>query len=145
MHLDLRRCAVMIALLCGLSPISFSKPIKSCSNATLEGSYGFTFRGTNLDLKVDFIMMGRFEADGKGIFTGTESQSVHGKVGRGPFTGTYSVNPDCTGSANMKFQGAKWEAKMDFVLVSDGNEICILDVGGGTVEFGEAKRQFRKK
>ncbi|MBV9762746.1 MAG: hypothetical protein JO340_19455 [Acidobacteriaceae bacterium] len=130
-----------IAGLCLLPSPMFSQ---SCSNASLQGGYGFSFHGTNLEMKLDFIMVGAFEADGKGAFKGTESQSVSGKVSRGPFTGSYTVQPDCTGSAVLKFEGSNFDAKLDFALVADGDELLILDVGGGNLESGEAKREFRK-
>ncbi|MGC2698035.1 MAG: hypothetical protein WA738_19790 [Candidatus Angelobacter sp.] len=145
MYGKISRCALLTAVLCALSSVAFSQTDRQCSNADLGGDYGFTFHGTNLELKVSFIIIGRFEADGKGIFKGTESESVNGKTARGPFTGTYAINPDCTGSAILRFEKSNVEAKLDFVLVEDGNEVLILDVGGGNVESGEAKRQFWKK
>jgi hypothetical protein len=89
------------------------------------------------------LMVGKFNADGQGNFKGTESQSVSGKVAKGPFTGTYVVNSDCTGSAEISFVPPNVE-KIDFVLVADGDEVLMIDVGGNTLESGEAKRQFRK-
>ncbi len=133
------------AFLLALSQLALSQTTRTCSNADLQGSFGFSFHGTNLEAKVGYIIVGRFEADGKGNFKGTESESVNGKVGRGPFTGTYAVQADCTGSATFKFTGTNTEAKLDFVLISDGDEIYILDTGGGNLESGQAKRQFRTK
>ena len=134
----------MIAVVFALSAVALSQPTKPCSNADLAGSYGFSFDGTNLEMNVRFIIVGRFDADGKGNFKGTDSESVNGKVARGPFTGTYTVNPDCAGSGVLHFEGANFDAKLDFVLVSDGDEIFLIDVGGGNLESGTAKRQSRK-
>jgi hypothetical protein len=144
MYLNLLRCGYLLAALCTLSASSFSETPNSCSNATLAGAYGYSVHGTNLQAKVDFAMVGNFEADGQGSFSGTESDSVNGRVAHGPFTGTYIIRPDCSGSAKLKFQKSNVEALLDFVVVSNGNEMYIIDVGGGNIEFGEGKRQFRK-
>ena len=143
MYWNILRRAGVATVLCALSSVSFSKTVKSCSAADLEGGYGFSFHGTNLGLKVSMLMVGRFEADGKGSFKGTESQSVNGKVLQGPFNGTYVVNPDCTGSADLMFGGPNVE-KVNFVMIEDRDEIFLIDVGGNTLESGEAKRQSRK-
>lgn len=142
MNLNIRRCAYLLAALCALSAYSFAETPKACSNATLAGSYGYSVHGTNLEAKFDFVMVGNFETDSQGTFNGTESESVNGKVARGPFTGTYAVRPDCSGSAKLKFLKSNVEVLLDFVLVANGNEMYIIDMGGGNVEFGEGKRQF---
>ena len=139
------RCVLAVAILCTMSSVGFSQTAKVCSNSDLQGDYGFSFHGTNLEAKVSFVILGRFEADGKGGFKGTESDSVNGKVARGPFAGTYTVNPDCTGSGTLTFEKTNVTAKLDFVIVSCGNEVLLLDVGGGNVESGEARRQFSTK
>jgi hypothetical protein len=143
MHWKTSRSILLVAVVWGLNLAAFSQTLKTCSNADLKGDYGFSFHGTNLGLKVGMVMVGKFNADGQGNLKGTESQSVNGKVARGPFTGTYVVNPDCTGSAEITFMPPNAE-RVDFVIVGDGDEILMMDVGGNTLESGEAKRQFRK-
>jgi hypothetical protein len=70
-----------------------------CTNATLRGDYAFSV--------IDFILpqvvvgIGRF--DGKGGFTQvdyiSDSLRTTGAISfRGGETGSYTVNPDCTGS-----------------------------------------------
>lgn len=140
---NILRNALVISNICLFASAASSQTPKACSNADLKGTYGFSFRGTNLGMKVSMVMMGRFEADGQGNFKGIESESVNGRVARGAgFNGTYTINPDCTGSSEITFEVSNVKSKMDFVLVDDGNEIFIVDVGGGTAESGEAKRQF---
>lgn len=140
---NMSRGALLAVVVWALNLAAVSQTPKVCSNADLKGDYGFTFHGTNLGLKVEMMMVGKFNADGQGNFKGTESQSVNGKVARGPFTGTYVVNHDCTGSADIVFAPPNVE-KVDFVIVEDGSEIFLMDVGGNTLEAGEAKRQFQK-
>ena len=143
MYGNISRSVLLTAVLCLMNLAASSQVQRPCSNADLKGDYGFSFHGTNLGLKVDMLMVGKFNADGQGNFKGTESQSVSGKVAKGPFTGTYVVNSDCTGSAEISFVPPNVE-KIDFVLVADGDEVLMIDVGGNTLESGEAKRQFRK-
>ena len=124
---------------------AFSSGFQACSNATLEGAFGFSLSGKNVSLNADYVLVGRFEAHGKGEYRGAGSQSVNGRMARGEFSGTYKVNPDCTGTAEIIFAKTEVKAQLDFVLVNDGNEIYLIDVGGKTVEFGQAKRLFFRK
>lgn len=140
---NISRGVLLAVALCMMSLAAFSQVQKPCSNADLKGDYGFSFHGTNLGLKVEMLMVGKINADGQGNFKGIESQSVNGKVAHGPFTGTYVVNPDCTGSAEISFVPPNVE-KVDFVLVDDGDEVFMIDVGGNTLESGDAKRLSRK-
>lgn len=117
---------------------------EDCSNKNLNGAFGFLVAGTNVDANVLFAISGRFVSDGNGSFTGTGNQSVAGRViEQFPFTGHYVVAPDCTGAAVFSFPGGL-AARLDFVLVDNGNEIIILDADQGTVEYGRAKKQFTR-
>src|SRR5215469_11724377 len=69
-----------------------------CTNATLKGSYGFNFNGTTGTLPLAIVGVAKFDGDGN--FPATYSISSNGTVNTGVhITGTYKVNPDCTGSA----------------------------------------------
>jgi hypothetical protein len=143
MNRNLLRCVLAIAFSYSTGVVAYSQTT-ACSSADLKGDYGFSFHGKNLGMKVEMLMVGRIEADGKGNFKGVHSESVNGSIDHGPFSGTYVINPDCTGSAEMNFGGPNVE-KVDIVLVDDGSEILMIDVGGNTLESGEAKRLFRKR
>src|SRR5258707_15656111 len=68
----------------------------NCSNATLNGSYGLRATGTVIGVG-DFAAVGRFTFDGKGNLTGKLFVRVAGNnMEPPPFTGTYSVSPECT-------------------------------------------------
>ena len=67
-----------------------------CTNATLKGDYAFAVTGPQF-----VVGIGRF--DGKGGFTQvdyiSDSLRTTGAISfRGGETGSYTVNPDCTGS-----------------------------------------------
>jgi hypothetical protein len=83
---------------------------KTCSNRTLRGDYGFTIGGTILPpspapaLLLRGLALTRF--DGHGNFSQVDFVTVNGAPSRTdwrPATGTYDVNPDCTGTAEINF------------------------------------------
>ena len=95
-----------------------------------------------MEFKVLFAINGSFLADGQGTFYGTANESVGGQiVFQAAFKGTYTMRPNCTGTALFAFPNDQF-ANLEFVLVDDGNEMMILDTDKGTVEFGTAKKQF---
>jgi hypothetical protein len=109
----------------------------ACTAADLKGNYGFTLRGRNIEMG-DYALVGVFEVDGRGGFKGKGLQSLDGKQARLTFTGTYTVEDDCIGVADLLF-GGKLPAKVLFVIVSDGSEVLLMDVGE-TIETGMAKK-----
>jgi hypothetical protein len=63
--------------------------------------------------------------DGKGNLTGTEHVVVNGMSFNPGFdknSGTYSVNPDCTGTALVNTPNSPVPLKLYFVIVDDGKE-----------------------
>jgi hypothetical protein len=108
-----------------------------CSNATLHGSYGLHAEGTVIGVG-DFAAVGRFTFDGKGNLTAKLFVRVNGNnIEPPPFTGTYSVSPDCIvtdtwgGSTHVS------------VIVDNGKGYFILNntSGEGDTISGEARRQ----
>src|SRR5271167_930653 len=110
---------------------------KECSNATLHGSYGFTATGTVAGIG-PVAEVGRATFDGKGnsTRTGTRSDGTTETV-----TGTYTVNPDCTGSG--KDTGSSQAGEIpNFVIDDDGREIRSIVFGPGVVITVVATKQF---
>jgi hypothetical protein len=63
--------------------------------------------------------------DGKGNLTGTEHVVVNGtsfNPGWDTNSGTYSVNPDCTGTAVVNTPNSPAPLNLNFVIVDDGRE-----------------------
>jgi hypothetical protein len=102
-----------------------------CTNATLLGDYGFSVAGTRPSSSYPFapietvvgVAMTHF--DGNGSLTQTDN--IHGSItgARAPDrkgTGTYTVNPDCTGTMKLLNQGAP-PLTLRIVIVDDGNEV----------------------
>ena len=114
---------------------------KGCSNATLRGSYSDQdtgiivgvgpFAGVNVDA-----------FDGKGNLTISGVSSVNGAVFPGVESGTYQVNPDCTGTYSVSdAYGDTFDAF--FVIDDNGKELKIVITDPGTVINCVAKKQFR--
>src|SRR5215472_13714304 len=104
-----------------------------CTNATLMGNYGFVFSGFTTKTKsansklVPFYGEGLFTFDGIGSASATYTYSINGGGGvpNNPYTATYTVNADCTGSmiANPPSIGDNFA----FVIVSGGAEVLATD------------------
>jgi hypothetical protein len=95
-----------------------------CSEATLEGTYlfandGVEIRGNN---QLPFAVAGREVRDGKGNVKGVASSNFNGEVFRNePFSGTYTVNADCTGT-NTFPDGTHY----DMFIAPDGSMFTVV-------------------
>jgi len=119
-----------------------------CSNATLRGSFGYTSIGTLLDSAVPppfagpFAEVGRQAFDGKGNTDGTATLSANGNPNSVTIAGTYTVNPDCTGSmaVNVSPLGVTLDAY--FVIDDHGAELRAIVTDAGVVESRVYKKQL---
>ena len=122
---------------------------KSCSNATIKGSYGYLITGTSPSggpggPLEQAIGVGVRHYDGHGAFTQVDSRkgSISGTVVDQPASGTYTVNPDCTGVMFLSAVGQPFPAELRFVVVNKGKEIrWILLTPPGPMIVGNAVRQ----
>jgi hypothetical protein len=112
---------------------------RGCSNATLRGSYTDQDTGTIVGVG-PFAGVNVDSFDGKGHLTVSGMFSVNGNVSPGVETGTYTVNPDCTGSYTV--EGAGLNIHAFFVIDQGGNELQIVITDPGTVINCVARKQF---
>jgi len=114
---------------------SFSPFQSVCTNATLEGDYGFIVTGTRPSGPggpVETIVgVALTHFDGNGNLTQTDN--IHGSISglvtpNRPGTGTYTVNSDCTGTMKLSNVGAP-TLTLAIVVVDDGNEVraAVMD------------------
>jgi hypothetical protein len=98
-----------------------------CSNRTLHGDYGFTLIGEILGPGLQFRGVVMQHYDGKGSFLQVDHIVLNGMPPAQewtPGTGTYAVNPDCTGSAVITVPGNPLSPiNLHFVVVKHGTEI----------------------
>jgi hypothetical protein len=126
--------SVMIVLvLAGASALAQSND-GHCSNRTLFGDYGYSAEGVLLPapgISLQFRSVGMTHFDGKGNLTWVEHTVVNGaplQVGWTAASGTYAVNPDCTGTAVVNTPNSPVPLDLAFVVVRQGKEIhSILD------------------
>ena len=95
-----------------------------CSNRTLNGSYGFLLDGTDLTSGFPFRGVVMQTYDGKGGITQVDHVVFNGTpppVEWAPGTGTYAVNPDCSGVALLHtFTG---DVALHFVVTDNGKQV----------------------
>ncbi len=95
-----------------------------CSEATLDGRYIFAYDGVELkgNKKVPFATAGHEVYDSKGHVKGEYSGNFGGEIIRNqPISGTYTVNPDCTGTVTYTDR-----TRVDQFISSDGSEIAFV-------------------
>lgn len=102
-----------------------------CTNATLEGDFGFTVTGTRPSAPTPgapvetIVGVAMTNFDGNGNLTQTDN--IHGSVNGFPApdrkgTGTYTINADCTGTMTLTSPGSP-TLTLRIVVVDDGNEV----------------------
>jgi hypothetical protein len=118
----------------------------ACSNSTIRGSYAFTIHGTiflpdGSTLLIDGI--DKITFDGKGNLRQVDAVATNGILTPGwrPGTGTYSVNPDCTGTQTIVIPGMS-DLHLQFIVAQSGNTIhqVVTDPGVATTAEGERVR-----
>jgi hypothetical protein len=106
-----------------------------CTDVTIQGTYGVQMHGTGpvpppVGGSQTLIGVVKRTFDGRGHFTQTDNihGSVTGWTPDRPGSGTYQVNPDCTGST--QFQPAPGAPVIEerIVLVDGGSELYSVTV-----------------
>ena len=114
----------------------------SCSLRTLKGNYVYDCAGFQLvdGQQVHFAFAGRDHYNGDGTMTGVYSISDNGTLSHHvSYTGTYTVNPDCTGAFTTKDEnGAVIHA--DLFFGRDGEEVSFVLTDPGVVDAGVERR-----
>lgn len=115
-----------------------------CTNATIQGTYAFTIHGTILNPDGSTLLidgLARTTFDGKGNLTQLDAVAVNGNVAPGwaSNTGTYSVNPDCTGTFTVT-NGAQPEVHLQMIVAHSGNTIHDMVIDPGIATTAEAER-----
>ncbi len=91
------------ALFLSLAAVASAQPQGTSSTASVQGTWGFTDTGTVFlpTGPVPFAAVGIITGDAHGNFSGTQTTSVGGRISKETFTGTGTVNSDCTGTATF--------------------------------------------
>ena len=117
-----------------------------CSEATLKGTYLFAQNGVEIKGNSEqrpFALAGYDVFDGNGEVKGVDSGNFNGEVFRkDPFTGTYTVKANCTGTVTFR-DGAAIHG--DIFIAPDGSKFAFVRtdpefVGASIDEQVTAKR-----
>jgi hypothetical protein len=132
-----------------------TKQFNACGNDSLSGTFGLAGSGVATaaatpgatPVSTPFNLFGRINADGQGFLV-QDSFGLASPLTQRRFTGTYLVNPDCTGSATLVGSDSKTR-KIDFVIVSPGGPnannvtqaLAFTFTDSGVVGSGLAQQQ----
>lgn len=118
-------CAGILALLASskhvLPTVQAHEASEGCSVATLHGAYGLVLKGEVFNVG-PIVGVGVSTFDGEGHFAGDLTNNLNGHVAQGHVTGTYTVNRNCTGIADVVGTGPH-----SFVLIDGGKQIELMD------------------
>lgn len=116
---------------------------RACGVSTLKGDYGLIVTGTRTIGAVteNFVTLSLVTFDGRGGFTaeGVSHGATTG-VRKGPVSGTYAVNANCTGAWTTNIQGVP-PIPAEIVIVDRGREIFVNAVGATEVSSGRLRRK----
>ena len=142
--------AAPIVMVCGLlvsgvSVVAQSDHDRPCSNRTLLGDYGFAIDGVILAIPgvtlppggVPFRGVTMTHFDGNGNLTQLDHDVFNGapqSTDWAPVSGTYTINPDCTGTMVLIVTGNPLSpVNLHLVVVRRGREIhTVVDVNAVT-------------
>jgi hypothetical protein len=140
--------AAVSALALGVAP-TMSAGDKGCTNASVQGTFAYTGTGfvvTPTARAGPFAEAGTQTFDGKGGTTASFTASGNGNIFQTTFTGTYTVNPDCTGTINFTASGpvppAGTIVTLFFVIDDNFNGFQAIETVPGVVVTRTARRQF---
>lgn len=98
------RTLFTLTLLLGLAAAAAAQDNPWCSTARVAGVWGYTKTGTLYlpnGTAAPFGSVGTFTLDADGYATGTQLASVAGNIAGGELDGTFTIEPDCTGSMTV--------------------------------------------
>lgn len=117
--------------------------ISRCTDRSLSGNFNATASGSDFTPagveNGDDSLFFSIHFDGHGHESGSATLNINGFSFPDTFTGTYHVNPDCTGSATNTFASSGSDA-VNFVIVEQGNEVKFFNAQPGIVFSGTMDR-----
>jgi hypothetical protein len=130
--------AAVTALALGIAPTANAHD-KGCSNATLKGTFVHSASGFEIappSIAGPIAGVGTDTFDGNGGVTTTATLSINGNIVPVTAAGTYTVNPDCTGTYKIPL------TTLVFVIGDNGNQIDAICADPGVVLHHVFRRQF---
>jgi hypothetical protein len=143
--MTVRTSLLLLALTLAASPALTANAVV-CGDSTIQGRYAFTIHGTIFlpnggTILIDGIALQTF--DGRGNVTQVDAVADNGVLPPGwrPGAGSYSVNPDCTGTETLVVPGMP-DLHLQMIVAQGGNTIhqVVIDPGVATTAQGERLR-----
>lgn len=140
------RTPLLLSILALAASSTLTAHASACSNSTIRGTYAFTIHGTiflpnGSTLLINGIAKETF--DGQGNETQVDAVATNGVLTPGwrPGTGSYVVNPDCTGTQTITVPGMP-DLHLQFIVAQGGRTIhqVVIDPGIATTAEGELIR-----
>jgi hypothetical protein len=101
--------------------VAYASDSRRCSTASIAGKFGFTTTGS-VPVIGPVAATGLFTQDTSGNITGSQTRSLNGDIADETFTGTATVNPDCTGTDTIQvFQSGVLARTSTLHVVYDDN------------------------
>ncbi len=150
------RLVFFVTFLLGVAAAAQAQYQGVCTNSDVAGYWGSTLTGTQVlpTGAVPFAAINRTTYDYAGNFWGTQTRTSNGTVSRVTFRGTYTLNPDCTGTKTVKSFDLSGNlvntATLDVVFMGNSKELfevfTSITLANGTnvpvVITGHAKKLF---
>ena len=108
----------------GVRKKQFPNSERVCSNADLNGTYGFYSTGTMVPAGTPRFTVGRETYDGAGHLSNLFTVNNNGVEMQFASSGLYTVNPDCTGTIVTPL--GPLILTIDFVIVDSAKEIYFM-------------------
>ena len=138
------RISLSLLILALAASSTLTAHASGCTNQTMKGAWvqhlqGLIFLPDGTSLVLTGVTKSTY--DGLGNITVLDASGVNGNVPAGwrTGTGTYTVNPDCTGTETISFPGQA-DIHAQFALAQSGNKLHYVNVDPGISLSGEAER-----
>ena len=138
------RTSLLLLILVLAASSTLTAHASGCTNRTIEGAWvqnlqGLIFLPDGTSLVLTGVTKTTY--DGLGNMTLLDASGVNGNVPTGWRTGsgTYTINPDCTGTETISFPGQA-DIHAQFALAQSGNKLHYVNIDAGISLSGEAER-----
>src|SRR5215468_945237 len=116
-----------------------------CTVSDAAGRYGYTNSGTIVTPPVGpFTAVGHVTLNETGTFSGAQTTSIAGNLFEETIQGTFTVNPDCTGSATVYVYHGTTLARTSLIKIvwdNHQNEFRAILLTAGTNVNLEARKK----
>jgi hypothetical protein len=136
--------SAIAVLALGLSPIAKADD-KGCSVSSLKGTFAYSSTGfitAPAAIAGPFVEVGTQYFHGRGGTTAVATASQNGNVFQLTATGTYTLNPDCTGVFTVQVAPIGVTVHVYFVLDNNLAEFQPIETDAGLCITRVGRRQF---